>query len=109
MLSLCVHIGDDISKFIKSVSAFVRNAESVVDLIYDAIVGKPKQNKITFEYFIELTSVLQKESYNATIKSIETQLPTVPIKDWIDEIKLAHATSSIATSASCQTFLDELI
>jgi hypothetical protein len=42
MLSLCVHIGDDISKFIKSVSAFVRNAESVVDLIYDAIVGKPK-------------------------------------------------------------------
>jgi len=49
MLSLCVHVGNDISKFIKSVSAFVRNAESTMDLIYDAIMGKPKQNKITFE------------------------------------------------------------
>lgn len=49
MLSLIVHIGNDIKDFSKSVSVFVRNAESVADLIYDAIVGKPKQNKITFE------------------------------------------------------------
>ena len=33
----------------------------------------------------------------------------IPIKDWIDEIKSAHVTSSISTSVSCQTFLDELI
>ena len=49
MLSLCVHVGNDIKDFSKSVSTFVRNAESTMDLIYDAIVGKPKQNKITFE------------------------------------------------------------
>ena len=48
MLSLCVHIGNDIKDFSKSVSAFVRNAESTMDLICDAVMGKPKQNKITF-------------------------------------------------------------
>lgn len=47
--------------------------------------------------------------YSTAVKSIEIQLLTISIKDWIDEIKSAHVTSSIATSASCQTFLDELI
>ena len=58
MLSLVVHIGNDIKDFSKSVHYFVQDAESTMDLLYDAIMGKPKQNKITFEYFIELTSVL---------------------------------------------------
>ena len=42
MLSLCVHVGCDISKFIKSVSYFVQDAESTMDLLYDAIMRKPK-------------------------------------------------------------------
>jgi len=53
--------------------------------------------------------ILQNDLYSDAVKSIETQLLTISIKDWIDEIKLAQVTSGIATSASCQTFLDELI
>ena len=74
MISLCSQVDKYTQKFIKAVSQFIRTADSAFALLYDTISDNPKQMKILFAQFIDLTSTLQKEAYTLAITSIKETL-----------------------------------
>lgn len=78
-LSLAVVVVD-IPLFVEYSIAFLETPASV--LVLACVTQRPKQLKVSFDTFLELTRMLQREENQLLIQSLEEQLKETPLAGW---------------------------